>query len=165
VTYEAPDLAAAPRHIFGGDRYLPDALTRRINSFGQIVGELNQAPFCWTPTTPNGATGTRIELVSALQTPCYELVAPNDFGQVAGATQPPATTDRHSSQGVGRVFLWTPSAPNSATGTVTYIEQGFGVWALNAWGQALLDAPRDPVVDTEHRAWNSRRNHIHPTGR
>jgi hypothetical protein len=140
VTYAVTDLGAAPRHTIGGDLYLPDAFIRRINGYGQITGELNQTPFFWTPTTPNSTAGTQVDLANALQTPCYEISALNAFGQVAGVAQPPATSGCHGSQGEGHVFLWTPNAPNGATGTVTYIEEGRSVWALNAWGQVLLAA-------------------------
>ncbi|HEY7021860.1 MAG TPA: hypothetical protein VH349_12135 [Ktedonobacterales bacterium] len=152
VTYAVTDLGVAPPHI-SGDLIVPDAYIRRINSYGQIVGELNQATFFWTPTTPNGTTGARIDLASALQTPCFDISALNDFGQVAGVAHPSVSSNCDSSQGEARVFLWTPSAPNGAKGTVTYIEQGFGVWALNAWGQVLLNAHLHSLLwtpSTEH---------------
>jgi hypothetical protein len=150
VTYALTDLGAAPCHIVGGDLYLPDAFIRRINRYGQIAGELNQTPFFWTPTTPNGTTGTRIDLATALQTPCFEISALNDHGQVAGVTRPSATSDCYSSQAGGRVFLCTPSVSNGATGTVTYLEEGRSVWALNAWGQVLMAAHLHSVLWTPH---------------
>jgi hypothetical protein len=154
-TYAVTDLGLAPRHIIGGDLLPPDAFIRRINRYGQLVGELDKAPFFWTPETPNGATGAQVDLASALQTPCFDINALNDFGQVAGVTWASSSSNCNGSQGEARVFLWTPNAPNGATGTVTYIEQGFGVWALNAWGQVLLNARPVSLLwtpNTEHGA-------------
>lgn len=142
------DLGVAPRRIVGGDLFVPAADIEGLNGYGQIVGELNNNPFFWTPTTQNGTTGTLIDLTTVLQTPCYfRMEALNEYGQVAGVTRPASSGTCSGEQEEERAFLWTPSTPNGTTGTVIYLEEGVGiispgrgVWTLNNWGQVLLDA-------------------------
>jgi uncharacterized membrane protein len=170
VTYAVTDLGLAPRRIIGGDLLLPDAFILGINRSGQIIGDRAQKPFFWTPTTPNGMTGTLVDLAGVLQTPCFEIRAINAYGQVAGLASPaspaaqatPAASSGCSgARGEERAFLWTPRAPNGTAGTVAYIGQdagvltGVGVWALNDWGQVLLEARSASVLWTpaaEHGA-------------
>jgi hypothetical protein len=71
-----------------------------INNLGQIVGSTNQGYFLWSPSTPNGTTGT-------VATNGFSgAFAINDDGQLLLAT------------GNGTV-LYTPSTPNGTTGTFT----------------------------------------------
>ncbi len=162
ITYTATDLGVAPRHLTGGDLIAPDAFIRGINWYGQIVGDLDQKTLFWTPTAPQGTIGTLIDLAGVLKTPCFHIDAINTYGQVAGVARPSKANSSSGCSGEEHVFLWTPSASNGTVGTVAYIDQGVGVigpgvgvWALNDWGQLLLDAQHSSVLwtpGTEHGA-------------
>jgi probable HAF family extracellular repeat protein len=74
-----------------------------INHYGQIAGnQKNGLGFLWTPSSPNGAIGT-LQLDSHLT----GVAGINDFGQAIVNAQPPA--------------LFTPSTPNSSTGSFVAI--------------------------------------------
>jgi probable HAF family extracellular repeat protein len=83
-----------------------------INARGQVVGEslTNAGPraFLWSPSTPNGTTGSMVDL-GALPGQ-FEFSAAEDInahGLVVGESGPSGNT---------RAFLWTPDSPNASTG-------------------------------------------------
>jgi probable HAF family extracellular repeat protein len=87
-----------------------------INSRGQVVGFARGAPdeleraFLWTPTSPNGTTGSMIDLGDLPGgADSSEATGINSFGQVTG--QSTATV-------AGRAFLWTPTTPNGTSGAM-----------------------------------------------
>jgi probable HAF family extracellular repeat protein len=85
-----------------------------INNLGQVVGNSalstnNDHAFLWTPATPNGTSGTMIDLGSLGGGNSY-ATAINRAGQVVG--------DIETSSGLQHAFLWTPTTPNGTTGTM-----------------------------------------------
>ena len=94
----------------GGDHSRATA----INSLGQVVGESDTATglrgFLWTPTTPNGSSGSMINLGDLPGgTDLSQATAINSSGQVAGVSN--AATGQ-------RAFLWTPNTLNGMTGSM-----------------------------------------------
>jgi probable HAF family extracellular repeat protein len=81
---------------------------RAINNYGQVTGVMDYA-FLWTPTTPNGTTGTTTDLGVLPDFISSNGYGINAYGQVVGA----------SGDGAGpRGFLWTPSSANGTTGSM-----------------------------------------------
>src|SRR5688572_6782623 len=84
-----------------------------INDRGQVVGNSGLFPFqhafLWSPTTPNGITGsmTEIGFLPGLAN-ASDATAINAYGQVAGESY--SDTNR-------RAFLWTPDLPNGSVGS------------------------------------------------
>lgn len=79
-----------------------------INSSGQVIGqEAEGGAFLWTPTTPNGASGTW----GWLHGGGSNALGINDSGQVSGYYLTSVFNTTHA-------FLWTPTAPNGASGTL-----------------------------------------------
>jgi len=111
-----------------------------INASGQVAGMSSVAPggnshaFLWTPSTPNGTTGTMIDL-GILPAAGGNVTAINDYGQVAGLSS------------IGffpQAWIWTPNTPNGTTGTTTMLGTLGGgafsashAYALNAFGQVV----------------------------
>jgi probable HAF family extracellular repeat protein len=87
-----------------------------INAMGQVVGASNDPldetdyAFVWTPATPNGITGTMSSL-GTLGGTSSRAFAISASGQVVGFSLLTGDSGRHA-------FLWTPAAPNGATGTM-----------------------------------------------
>jgi probable HAF family extracellular repeat protein len=123
-----------------------------INSQGQVAGR-SSAPsggshaFIWTPNSPNGTTGTMADL-SDLPGGADDGSATgiNARGQVVGNSN--AATGNHA-------FLWTPTVPNGATGSMidlnTVLESTSGSgWTLvsansiNDNGQIVGEGSYDP---------------------
>src|SRR5262249_37607709 len=145
------------------------------NNYGQVAGIQSSmpglsvvvgTPFIWTPTSPNGTTGT-VNNDSRLN----GIVAINDFGQAvmnnpptlftpsvangSGGTFTPITGIGSLAQLVainrngtivgrnsGHAFLWTPSTPNGTDGMATEIlpMPGFDTMApvaINSSGQVV----------------------------
>jgi hypothetical protein len=88
------------------------SLALGINSYGQVVGILDAgigSAFLWTPSTPNGTTGSLVDLGNR-----NEASAINDYGQVVGCSlmcRPGSATSPSR--------LWTPTIPNGTSGTWT----------------------------------------------
>src|SRR2546425_413078 len=87
-----------------------------VNDRGQVVGctytsfcdPANGTAFPWTPDVPNGTTGSMIELGTLPGGSGSEASGINNGGQVVGASA--------DADGTAHAFLWTPGAPNGATG-------------------------------------------------
>lgn len=104
-----------------------------INQSGQIAGlDANFATgFLWTPSTPNGTTGTSIHLPIAAS-------AINDLGQVVG---PPSTI-------MGQAALYTPS------GGVQYLP-GSNASGINNLTQVVGAAYTSPDPSLHAYLWDS----------
>jgi probable HAF family extracellular repeat protein len=85
------------------------------NASGQVTGQIGTGggpsdTFLWTPTTPNGASGTMNVLGTLGGT--YSLgLGINDGGQVTGQSSIPGDA-------AYRPYLWTPTTPNGESGTM-----------------------------------------------
>jgi probable HAF family extracellular repeat protein len=85
-----------------------------INASGQVTGssvtgDTEMHAFVWTPTTPNGASGTMHD-VGTLGGYGVGWVI-NASGQVAGYSYTTGGAAQHA-------FLWTPTTPNGGSGTM-----------------------------------------------
>jgi len=97
---------------------------RGINDYGQVtfVGnyETDVDPgfgirtFMWTPQTPNGSTGSFIDIGNLPNRQFTHANAMNNFGQVVGTSFNDNNADEN-------VFLWTPDVPNGTTGSMVLI--------------------------------------------
>jgi probable HAF family extracellular repeat protein len=90
------------------------SVANAVNSRGQVVGQSSSSmgynAFLWSPTTPNGTTGSMVDL-GALPDEFSVSVA-NDInaqGYVVGHSGAGPTTST-------RAFLWEPDSPNTSTG-------------------------------------------------
>jgi len=113
-----------------------------INNAGEIVGVTSREdafgdidwsqPFIWI----NGTIRPVLE-----PTPGPTTIGINNYGQIAGVqyTTPYART--------GTGFLWTPSSPNAATGTVNTDPRFQGLVGINDFGEAIMNA-QPPVLFT-----------------
>lgn len=108
-----------------------------INTSGQVVGNSDQngdalvRATLWTPTVPNGGTGTLHDL-GALNGGYSYAHAINDGGQVTGTSDNLANT-------ATAAFLWTPTTPNGDTGAMVELPSLGGSFnvgkAINEQGQ------------------------------
>ena len=91
------------------------SVVRKMNSYGQVIGISNADPgrshaFLWTPNSPNGTSGSMIDLGTLL--PDFSPLVPssvidiNSYGQVIVELLDETA------------FLWTPTQPNGTTGTM-----------------------------------------------
>src|SRR5438477_9622485 len=80
-----------------------------VNASGQVVGWNGAyAPFLWTPSAANRASGTEKVLGDAAGASGFTIASGvNGPGQFAGSDNNPT----------GGLFLWTPSAPNGSSGS------------------------------------------------
>jgi probable HAF family extracellular repeat protein len=87
-----------------------------LNASGQASGESFTTSdaathaFLWKPTTPGGASGTMYDLLTLGGTNSYAYGI-NATGQVTGASDKTGDSKTHT-------FLWKPSTPNGASGTM-----------------------------------------------
>jgi hypothetical protein len=79
----------------------------------------------WTPTVPQGTTGSTITFGSETSNPRALWPALNNFGQVAISVS-------------GSPMLWTPTSANGVSGTYTPDAAFQGLRALNSYGQAIV---------------------------
>ncbi len=110
-----------------------------LNDYGQVAGldedTYATAPYLWTPLTRNGTLGNLTE-VSPLPLPgSWNVVwGLNNNGQVLGTTQTKNSAQRE-------VFLWTPTSPNSPTGSAVAISllnpAPFAIPALSNYGEVV----------------------------
>jgi probable HAF family extracellular repeat protein len=109
------DLGVLPSNPSG------DSYANGINSLGQVAGFSDHvrsgsglagfSAFLWTPSTPNGDTGSMIDLgLNPVVRDRSSADGINARGQVTG-TLSNATIDNSP-------FLWTPGAPNGDTGVM-----------------------------------------------
>jgi probable HAF family extracellular repeat protein len=87
-----------------------------LNEMGQIVGYSNDPeyasrPFLWTPSEPNGSTGTMVELSYVPGASGGVAEAINANGWVIGSTSVGAPIPDEVA------FLWVPDEPNGSVGT------------------------------------------------
>jgi probable HAF family extracellular repeat protein len=123
-----------------------------INASGQVTGYAGSADddsisgFVWSPTTPNGATGT-LHRWSTLGGSFAWGIGINATGQVAGLS---ATTDDDAEHAT----LWNPSTPNGSTGTLHDLDTLGGTYSqgtgINNSGQ--LTGYSDLTGDEESHA-------------
>ena len=122
-----------------------DGWANGINNSGQITGVLHvgtaDRAFLWTPATPNGASGTYVDLGGVPTTSdANSAWAVNAYGQVSG----------HSATALGppgarslRGFVFRPDVPNGPAGTLIDLGQLPGgsdetsVLGLNDYGQVV----------------------------
>ncbi len=123
---------------------LPDgddgSVAYKINSVGQIVGGGGAATgfraFLWTPTSPNGITGSMIDLGELPGGLDESLAASiNDSGDVVGtsAVEGPPYGSYHA-------FLWTPTGGMQDLGTLSDDDQIIGAADINNLGQVVGQA-------------------------
>jgi probable HAF family extracellular repeat protein len=124
-----------------------------MNASGQVVGvsstaeeEVEHATL-WIPTTPNGAAGTLHDL-GTLGGRLSQANAVNVSGQVTGVSDTAA-------EDVAHAFLWNPTMPGGATGTMHDIGSLGGSfamgWDINASGRVTGDS--DTTDDAASRAF------------
>jgi probable HAF family extracellular repeat protein len=82
----------------------------QVAGFANITGDRFQHAFLWTPTTPNGVSGTMQDL-GTLGGNASNGYGINSNGQVTGIS---FTTG----DAAFRAFLWTPTTPGGASGTM-----------------------------------------------
>jgi probable HAF family extracellular repeat protein len=127
-----------------------------INARGQVVGTsygttIGPRPFLWTPATPNGDSGSMVDLgdlPDGLGSGSAHDI--NAMGQVVGqaVVMGPADVNR-------RAFLWTPDTPNGSSGAMvdlgalpdTTWTQAFGI---NSHGQVVGSSSNVPISDESH---------------
>jgi len=94
----------------GGSDY---AAAWGINAWGQVVGTSGASggnhAFLWTPATPNGTTGSMVDLghMPGGEDFSHQARAINGSGQIAGVIGTPAGN---------RAFFWTPNTPMAQPG-------------------------------------------------
>lgn len=114
-----------------------------INNAGQVVGHSKNAQnieraFLWSPTRPNGPTGSMQDLGTLGGNGSY-AAAINNAGQVTGFG--------NTATGSNFAFLWTPSTPNGASGSMLDLGAMGGAFSaargLNDFGQVVgrVDPP------------------------
>ena len=102
-----------------GGTVLGNGIPRAINDYGQVAGvALGSAStgtaFLWTPTSPQGTTGSMVDIGSQLTAAGFTNVQAENIssnGMVAGFGTPPSGNTFDA-------FLWTPSSANGTSGTM-----------------------------------------------
>ncbi len=138
---------------------------------GQITFE-RQRPFLWTPATPNGTTGTMVDL-GTLGGPSGVAWSINEQGRIVGAVNTSTILysiglyDCHYEYYESHPFLWEPSQPNGAAGSmIDLTASGFGAfwlsggtmpypfsfWVTSVSARALNDAGQ-LVINNEPFLW------------
>jgi probable HAF family extracellular repeat protein len=93
-----------------------NSIAYAINSRGQVVGSgetaLGPSAFLWNPTSPNATTGTLIDIGESLGSLYSDARDVNAAGQVVGRGHLNGSSN-------DLAFIWNPTTPNGATGTVS----------------------------------------------
>lgn len=147
TTYSITNLGDLP----GGN---DSSLAVDINSLGQIAGysdaSTGRRAFLWTPSTPNGTTGSMIDL--------GDLPGGDDFSRSRGINDSGQVTGWSGAMPGGsifgsRAFLWTPATPNGTTGSMTDLgtlpeggDASLG-FAINAYGQVTGNTSGSGAAD------------------
>jgi len=113
-----------------------------INDRGQVAGSNGvltpgEQAMLWSPNAANGTIGSSVAFLGAPS----RANGINDFGQVIGYSGC-SYDESHSCNYTGS-FLWTPSSPNGATGTVN---TSIPAAAINDFGQAIISEPGASVT-------------------
>lgn len=88
-----------------------------INDYGQITamnGHFPSKAFVWTPSVPNGVTGTLTDLSAGTGFAVTDDAIVNAAGHVVGRAYQTAASNASA-------FAWTPSASNGPTGTTAIL--------------------------------------------
>lgn len=93
------------------------SVVNAINDYGQVVGVYDVSAlgedtkcFLWTPSSPNGTTGTVTTLPDlGAGSRCFASDI-NSTGHVVGS--------RTTASGDSHAFLWSPTTPNATVGTI-----------------------------------------------
>jgi probable HAF family extracellular repeat protein len=89
-----------------------------INSNGQVVGvgdaATGERAFLWTPTLPNGTTGSMVDL--------GDLPGGSDSSLGRGINGQGQVVGWSSAMTGDRAFLWTPAVPNGTIGSMVDLE-------------------------------------------
>ncbi len=114
-----------------------------VNSYGQVVGggsvsSFDGHAFLWTPDTPNGRTGSMVDLGDfpggANNSIAWGI---NSQGQVVGD----GSTEDEFGGDLGYAFLWTPTVQNGTVGSMVAVNvptQGGSVgYGINSFGQVV----------------------------
>ena len=138
-----------------------------LNNDGQVVGYSmnNNSAFAegylWTPSRPNGASGTMIDLGS-FDTTSFGVSSANAINGGGLVTGSASNADLYG--GAGHAFVWEPSAPNATTGTMVdlgtlainsnpSLSQSEGL-AINSGGVVVGDSnTAGPLVQTDAVIW------------
>lgn len=112
-----------------------------INDSGQVVGSSTTASgyehgFLWTPTTPNGVSGSMQDLGTIGGT-FSQALRVNESGKVTGDSTIVGDAAHHA-------FLWTPTTPNRTSGSRHDLGTLGGTnsyaWGINEPGQVVGEA-------------------------
>jgi len=126
------------------------AAPKSIDNFGQVAinagDSANPKPMLFTPATANGADGAFTSIPGAQSTELNHIVAINSNGTVLMDYGGPCLS---ACADYGRLF--TPSSPNSSTGTTTAIPIPAGFQslipeALNSSGQVVGALDKNPFL-------------------
>jgi probable HAF family extracellular repeat protein len=121
-----------------------------LNNRGQVVGEASAAfglkhAFLWSPTTPNGTQGTKVDLGTLDPTVCEGDLAGGE--SVAKAINERGDVVGWSCAAMGHIhaFLWQPTTPNGVSGAMTDLGAPAGfIWSvaegINGRGQIAVSA-------------------------
>ena len=115
---------------------------KAINDRGQIAGQITSQIsgqtttilVLWSPSIPNGTSGTSVTLAGP--TTNGWVTGLNNFGQVFGYSAP------------GGYFIWTPVTANASIGTMNTANELVGIGAMNDYGQATISANPQPLLFT-----------------
>jgi probable HAF family extracellular repeat protein len=126
-----------------------------LNASGQVAGASYTTDddayhtFLWKPTTPNGASGTKTDLLTLGGTYSFGNGL-NASGQVAGESNTTGDAATHA-------FLWKPTTPGGASGTMHDLltlggTNSYG-YAINAAGQVTGASDRTGNTRTHAFLW------------
>jgi probable HAF family extracellular repeat protein len=119
----------------GDDR----SIAHGINSRGQVVGEgsVESGPhtFLWSPTAPNATSGTMIDL--------GDLVGSGGVSSARDINSRGIVVGHSGSAGEERAFVWMPTAPNGATGTMIDLNTLLDPVSSACWTLKFAEAIND----------------------